>query len=136
MDRWRSVCTAVLVTCATGAVGFALRGERPALDPAEINGAAAGPCFDCKDMKCEYCPTLSPCKEEHGYCQETVRNLSQVCVPRINGEWEMCKHRFDDSGSCVTRFLNPCTREHPICNVPLDKCGPMGVCIPEGICIP
>lgn len=120
-----------------GAAALALAGwtaTRPALDPADVSGAAAGPCHDCRDMLCGYCAPPIACHETQGYCYETVRNVSKVCIERPNGPYERCKWRVDDQGSCVTRYLNPCTPEHVVCSVPLDSCGPMGVCIPEGQC--
>jgi hypothetical protein len=117
-------------------VVVAVLGSGNALDPAEVSGAAPDTCFDCKDMKCDYCPRPKACKALFGYCEETVRNMSQFCEPRIGGQWERCKYRVDDSGSCVIRFMNPCISEVPICWNPVDKCGPLGICIPEGICVP
>jgi hypothetical protein len=135
MDHERARWAAAIFVCAAAVVALAAA-DGPGLDPADATGAAIDACFDCKDMKCDWCPRPEPCKEVGGYCRETVRNLSQFCAPRINGQWESCKWRIDDAGTCVARFLNPCTPEHLACTTPLDGCGPLGVCIPEGVCIP
>jgi hypothetical protein len=124
----------VLLGCAAALVAWDCVEAGPSLDPSEVSGAAAGPCHDCRDMLCGYCAPPVACHEISGYCYETVRNVSKVCMTRPNGPYELCKWRVDDAGSCITQFLNACTPEHPVCVVPLAKCGPMGVCIPEGTC--
>jgi hypothetical protein len=136
MKRWRWICGVMMTTWAIGAITVVAVGNGPALDPSEVSGAAPDPCFDCKDFRCAECPKPAPCKELNGYCEETIRNLSQFCAPRTNGQWDRCKFRFDQSAACVVRMMNPCTREHPVCSTQVDKCGPNGVCIPEGLCIP
>jgi hypothetical protein len=125
-----------LGACAAVALGGSLAGTRAFADPAAVAGASPDTCFDCKDMRCDWCPPPAPCVEEHGYCTETVRNLSQFCAPRIGGDWERCKWRVDREGACVVQLLNPCTRERPVCTTEIKSCGPLGVCIPEGVCIP
>src|SRR5688572_23483591 len=125
---WFGVLLAIsaVIACGDGSFG--------ALDPADVSGASAAPCFDCGDMICGYCAPPEPCHEVSGYCFETVRNVSRVCRERPGAPYERCKWRVADSGSCVTRFLNPCIPEHVVCVVPLEECGPKGICIPEGTC--
>jgi hypothetical protein len=136
MNRMRALCAWVMASVAVGFVMLAARSAFPAIDPREVSGASPDTCFDCKDLKCDYCAKPDACKESYGYCEETVRSMSQYCEPRFNGQWDRCKTRIDPSGACITRLMNPCTSEHPICWNPVDKCGPLAICIPEGVCIP
>jgi hypothetical protein len=135
MNRRISACVAVGAVALLGVVLVVLA-PRPWRDASEITGAAPETCFNCRDLDCGYCPPVAPCKERHGYCTEAVRNTSQMCAPSHEGDWERCKTRFDESGSCVVRLVNPCTREAPICANPVEKCGILASCIPEGVCIP
>jgi hypothetical protein len=127
---------AAIAVAAACIMGVAAVTHPISIDPGELTGAAVDTCFDCKDVICAYCPKPAPCRELGGYCRETVRNLSQFCAPRLNGQWEQCKWRVDPAGSCITELLNPCMPERPACATPIGGCGPMGICIPEGVCIP
>jgi hypothetical protein len=125
-------CVLLVSVAALAAAG--VRCVAPAIDPAAVNGASPVTCFDCKDMDCGFCAPPMRCHHVLGYCYETVRNLSQFCAPRKGGQWENCKWRVDQSGSCVTTLLNPCTPENVVCFTPNSACGPLGTCIPEGVC--
>lgn len=132
-DRW--ICVLVIALGAIG-IGVVTLSGLPARGAAQTTGAAPASCYDCKDMACDYCPPQAKCKHRNGFCTEVIRNVSQFCVPAVNGEWERCKYRVDDAGACVVLMVNPCTPEAPFCATPREKCGPLGLCIPEGVCIP
>jgi hypothetical protein len=134
MNVRKLISVGVLACCSVGLVIADWAAGLPALAAGDVSGAAQGLCHDCRDMLCGYCAKPEPCHEVLGYCYETVRNVSKVCIERPNAPYERCKWRVDDQGSCVTQMLNPCTPENVICVVPIATCGPMGVCIPEGTC--
>jgi hypothetical protein len=122
-----SACAALVFAVEQGALG-------PVADPARLAGAAVDTCYQCKDIGCNWCPAPIACREVMGYCSATIRSESKWCAPQQDGPFHRCKWHVDPAGSCVTRFLNPCTPENVRCHAQLDSCGPLGICIAEGVC--
>src|SRR5438105_6347157 len=111
----RASCAGILIACAAGAVLMAFASGAPALDLAEVSGAAPTTCYDCRDMPCADCPAPVKCHFVAGYCVENMRNLSQYCVARQGGQWQNCKWRKDPKGGCITSLQNPCVPENVVC---------------------